>query len=67
MGAAQMDLDMLLYGDLVVDEPGLTLPRPDLSAGLHAQADGRYRARSAASDAGRTMRELWQGFDPPRT
>jgi 2-amino-4-hydroxy-6-hydroxymethyldihydropteridine diphosphokinase len=25
-----IDLDMLLYGDLVCDEPGLHLPRPDL-------------------------------------
>jgi len=25
-----MDLDILLYGDLVCEEPGLTLPRPDL-------------------------------------
>jgi 2-amino-4-hydroxy-6-hydroxymethyldihydropteridine diphosphokinase len=25
-----MDLDMLLYGDLVRDEPKLKLPRPDL-------------------------------------
>jgi 2-amino-4-hydroxy-6-hydroxymethyldihydropteridine diphosphokinase len=25
-----MDLDVLLYGDLVCDEPGLKLPRPDL-------------------------------------
>src|SRR5688572_26504199 len=25
-----MDLDILLYGDMVRSEPGLTLPRPDL-------------------------------------
>lgn len=25
-----MDLDILLYGDVVCDEPGLILPRPDL-------------------------------------
>ncbi len=25
-----MDLDILLYGDLVIDRPGLVLPRPDL-------------------------------------
>ena len=25
-----MDLDVLLYGDLVCEEPGLRLPRPDL-------------------------------------
>ena len=27
---ASMDLDVLLYGDLVCEEPGLKLPRPDL-------------------------------------
>lgn len=26
-----MDLDILLYGDLVLDQPGLKLPRPDLA------------------------------------
>jgi 2-amino-4-hydroxy-6-hydroxymethyldihydropteridine diphosphokinase len=26
-----MDLDILLYGELVCDEPGLKLPRPDLT------------------------------------
>jgi 2-amino-4-hydroxy-6-hydroxymethyldihydropteridine diphosphokinase len=25
-----MDLDLLIYGDLVIERPGLTLPRPDL-------------------------------------
>jgi len=28
-----MDLDILLYGDRVCDEPGLVLPRPDLCSG----------------------------------
>lgn len=28
--ARAMDLDIVLYGDLVCEEPGLTLPRPDL-------------------------------------
>jgi 2-amino-4-hydroxy-6-hydroxymethyldihydropteridine diphosphokinase len=29
-GPRTIDLDVLLYGDLVVDEPGLTLPHPRL-------------------------------------
>jgi 2-amino-4-hydroxy-6-hydroxymethyldihydropteridine diphosphokinase len=29
-GPRTIDLDLLLYGDLVVDEPGLTLPHPRL-------------------------------------
>jgi 2-amino-4-hydroxy-6-hydroxymethyldihydropteridine diphosphokinase len=27
-GARTLDLDLLLYDDLVIDEPGLTLPHP---------------------------------------
>lgn len=30
-GPRTMDLDLLLYGDLVVDEPDLKLPHPELS------------------------------------
>lgn len=29
--ARSLDLDLLVYGDLIVDEPGLTLPHPRLS------------------------------------
>ncbi len=29
-GPRTIDLDLLLYGDLVVDEPGLTVPHPRL-------------------------------------
>jgi 2-amino-4-hydroxy-6-hydroxymethyldihydropteridine diphosphokinase len=29
-GPRTIDLDLLLYGDLVVDEPGLTVPHPHL-------------------------------------
>jgi 2-amino-4-hydroxy-6-hydroxymethyldihydropteridine diphosphokinase len=28
--AREIDLDILLFGDLVVDEPGLTIPHPEL-------------------------------------
>jgi 2-amino-4-hydroxy-6-hydroxymethyldihydropteridine diphosphokinase len=59
-----MDLDMLLYGDRLSDEPGLRLPRPDLL--LRA-----YMLRPMAELApelrhptlGVTMRELWERFD----
>jgi 2-amino-4-hydroxy-6-hydroxymethyldihydropteridine diphosphokinase len=30
-GPRTIDLDLLLYGDLVVDEPGLTVPHPRLA------------------------------------
>ena len=29
-GPRRIDLDLLLYGDVVIDEPGLTLPHPRL-------------------------------------
>lgn len=29
--ARPLDLDLLLYGDAVIDQPGLTIPDPDLS------------------------------------
>jgi 2-amino-4-hydroxy-6-hydroxymethyldihydropteridine diphosphokinase len=29
-GPRRLDLDLLLYGDLVIDEPGLTVPHPRL-------------------------------------
>ena len=58
-----LDLDLLLYGDLVCDEP-LVLPRgeiltnafvlwplAELAPGLHHPTDGR------------TLGELWQGYD----
>lgn len=59
-----MDLDMLLYGDLVCNEPALTLPRPDL-------IKRAYMLGPMAEIAGEivhptlhlTMRELWMHFD----
>ena len=59
-----MDLDILLYGAMICDEPGLVLPRPDL-------ARRAYMLRPAAELApgfqhptlGITLRELWRRFD----
>jgi len=59
-----MDLDVLLYGDLVCQRPGLTLPRPDLL--LRAYMLGPLA--DLAPDllhptAGLTIGELWRRFD----
>lgn len=58
-----MDLDILLYGDDVRDEPDLKLPRPDLvrrAYMLKPIADIAPQLRHPT--LGKTMRELWAGF-----
>lgn len=58
-----MDLDILLFGNLVSDEPGLKIPRPDL-------VKRPYMLRPIADIApdvrhpvlGQTLRELWESF-----
>jgi len=59
-----MDLDILLFGDLVSDAPGLKIPRPDL-------VKRPYMLRPIADIApdvrhpllGKTLRELWESFE----
>jgi len=59
-----MDLDILLYGETVCDEPRLKLPRPDLLkrafmlGPLAALAPGLVHPIEKV-----TMAELWQRFD----
>jgi 2-amino-4-hydroxy-6-hydroxymethyldihydropteridine diphosphokinase len=59
-----MDLDILLYGDMIRDEPRLKLPRPDLLkrafmlGPLAALAPGLVHPLEKV-----TMAELWQRFD----
>ena len=58
-----MDLDMLLYGDLVCSEAGITLPRPDLTKrpymlGPMAEIAGEVRHPTL----GQSIRELWEQF-----
>lgn len=59
-----MDLDILLYGDRVGEEPGLILPRPDLLRRpymLGPTAELAPALRHPVS--GLTMAELWAAFD----
>jgi 2-amino-4-hydroxy-6-hydroxymethyldihydropteridine diphosphokinase len=59
-----MDLDILLYGDMVHEEPGLKLPRPDLLKRpfmLGPLAELAPDLRHPTADA--TIGELWQRFD----
>ncbi len=59
-----MDLDVLLYGELVGDFPGAVLPRPDLlkrpyMLGPMAELAGNVRHPVS----GLTMADHWQRFD----
>lgn len=59
-----MDLDILLYDDLVCDEPRLKLPRPDLlkrAYMLGPMADIAPELRHPTANA--TIGELWERFD----
>jgi 2-amino-4-hydroxy-6-hydroxymethyldihydropteridine diphosphokinase len=62
--ARAMDLDVLLYDDLVLNDPQLTLPRPDLLVRpymLGPLADIAPALRHPTE--GRTIGQLWAAFD----
>jgi 2-amino-4-hydroxy-6-hydroxymethyldihydropteridine diphosphokinase len=59
-----MDLDVLLYGSMVTDEPGLALPRPDLVRRAYMLGPMAELAPDLVHPtSGSTMRELWESFD----
>ncbi|MBS0418728.1 MAG: 2-amino-4-hydroxy-6-hydroxymethyldihydropteridine diphosphokinase [Proteobacteria bacterium] len=59
-----MDLDVLLYGDLVCSEPGLTLPRPDLLKRPYMLGPlAEIAPEVVHPTAGLTIGELWARFD----
>ena len=59
-----MDLDMLLYGDLICDVPGLILPRPDLLKRPYMLGPMAEIAPDVHHPTfGLSMRELWTQFD----
>jgi 2-amino-4-hydroxy-6-hydroxymethyldihydropteridine diphosphokinase len=63
--ARSMDLDILLYGELLLDEPQLKLPRPDLLVRpymLGPLADIAPDLRHPT--AGLSIAQLWARFDP---
>jgi 2-amino-4-hydroxy-6-hydroxymethyldihydropteridine diphosphokinase len=59
-----MDLDVLLYGELVCQEPHLKLPRPDLLKRPYMLGPLAALAPDLMHPTERrTIRELWQRFD----
>ena len=59
-----MDLDVLLYGDLVCVAPPLNLPRPDLLKRAYMLGPLADLAPDLQHPtAGQTIGELWRGFD----
>jgi 2-amino-4-hydroxy-6-hydroxymethyldihydropteridine diphosphokinase len=59
-----MDLDILLYGNLVCEEPGLVLPRPDLLRRPYMLGPMAELAPELLHPtAGRTMAELWRELE----
>jgi 2-amino-4-hydroxy-6-hydroxymethyldihydropteridine diphosphokinase len=67
LAARTLDLDMLLYDDLVVDDPDLVLPRTDIGDYAFVLAPLAEIAGSRRHPvSGRSFAELWSGF-PDRT
>jgi 2-amino-4-hydroxy-6-hydroxymethyldihydropteridine diphosphokinase len=59
-----MDLDILLYGDEVRDEPGRKLPRPDLVRRAYMLGPLAEIAPALKHPTtGKTIGELWSAFD----
>ena len=63
MHSRTLDLDLLLYGNAIVREPGLTLPRPDIirfAFVLKPLADLAPQLRHP--EFGLSLQELWRDF-----
>jgi len=62
-----MDLDILLYGDRVCEEPGLVLPRPDLVRRAYMLGPAAEIAPDLVHPTlGATLSELWSRFPRDR-
>jgi 2-amino-4-hydroxy-6-hydroxymethyldihydropteridine diphosphokinase len=58
-----MDLDILLFGDRVCDEPGLVLPRPDLVRRAYMLGPAAEIAPDTVHPTlGVTLADLWRNF-----
>jgi 2-amino-4-hydroxy-6-hydroxymethyldihydropteridine diphosphokinase len=59
-----MDIDVLLYGDLICDEPGVKLPRPDLGKRAYMLGPLAELAPAVLHPTTQlTIAEMWRRFD----
>jgi len=59
-----LDIDLLLYDDLLIEHPKFRLPRPDvLKYGFVLRPLSELEPELVHPETGRTMREHWQEFD----
>lgn len=64
-GPRSLDLDLLLYGDVVIDQPGLRLPRPDILRYPFVLGPLAELAPSVRHpEDGRSFSELWATLRP---
>jgi 2-amino-4-hydroxy-6-hydroxymethyldihydropteridine diphosphokinase len=64
-GPRTIDLDLLLYGDVVLDEPGLEVPHPRLHERRFALEPVAELAPAAVVPGRGTAAELLRTLDPP--
>jgi len=67
--ARTLDLDLLLYGDLVLDRDGLRLPRPEIRKyAFVLQPLAELAGGMTHPETGETIAAMWEGFssdEPP--
>lgn len=60
-----IDLDILLYGDLILDVPGIRIPRPEILENAFVLKPLQDLSPDALHpEAGQSYRELWQQMEP---